>query len=267
MSATIPRYVAPVVLALVVVLAYWLVRLLSRGADAADLDPRTHGRVRMGTGIFIGGWLLLALLTAGSAPTVDAAGNGRVPLGFPLFLSGSLVVGVGLLASRAWRRVLDSIPSESLISVQIYRVVGVIFLLLYTSGALPGYFALPAGWGDVAVGLAAPVVALAVRNRIRGSRSLAVAWNLVGLFDLVTAVGLGTGYLLAAMDPGVRAGTVAGMTFFPLILIPTFIVPVSIILHIYSIRITLQTRAATSASGNRSAPARSRPPLARRPGS
>jgi hypothetical protein len=243
MSPVIPSYVAPIVLTMVVLLAYWLIRLVSRAADASDLDQEARRRVRLGTGIFIGGWLLLALIVAGSRPATDAAGNGQVPLTFPFFVAGSLLVSMGVLAwSPAWRKVIDSIPPESLISVQIYRLIGSIFLPLYAIGSLPRHFALPAGWGDIAVGVAAPLVALAVRNRVRAARSLALGWNLFGFLDLLAAVGLGTGYLLAVT--GSQAPTVPAMTFFPLVLIPTFAVPLGIILHIYSIRRTVKSGAA-----------------------
>jgi hypothetical protein len=138
--------------------------------------------------------------------------------------------------------VVDAIPADKLISVQVYRVIGgALFLPLYAIGTLPGHFALPAGWGDLAVGLLAPFVALAVRRKIRGSQRLALGWNLFGFADLVTAVGLGTGYLLLLLRPEAGAPpATAAMTFFPLVLVPTFAVPLGFILHIYSIRRSLK---------------------------
>jgi hypothetical protein len=245
MSPVMPSYVTPVVLAVDVALASWLIRLVSRAADAVELNQETRRRMRLGTGIVIGGWLVLALLLAGSSPAVDAAGNGLVPITFPLFVGGSLLPALGLLAlSPTWRKVVDAIPAESLISIQVFRLIGGLFLPLYVIGILPRHFALPAAWGDIAVGLTAPVVAVAVRNRLRGAGGLALGWNVFGLLDLMTAVGLGTGFLLAAIHPGVRSAAVPAMTFFPLVLIPTFAVPVGIILHVYSIRRTMKSGAA-----------------------
>jgi hypothetical protein len=246
MQPVIPWYVAPIVLAMVVALASWLSRLVYRAAEAAELDPATRRRVRLGAGFFLGGWLFLALLLARSTPATDAAGNGVVPLSFPLFLGGSLIVAIGLLAfSPTWRRVVDAIPAESLISVQIYRLIGGIFLPLYAIGSLPRHFALPSAYGDIAVGLAAPFVAMVVSKRLRSARALALGWNIFGFLDLLAAVGLGTGYLIAVLRGGVEAPpTAAAMTFLPLVLIPTFAVPLGVILHIYSIRRTLRSEAA-----------------------
>ena len=245
MQPIIPWYVVPVVLAMVIALAAWLSRLVYRAAEAAEFDSATRRRARLGAGLFLGGWLFLVLLLARSTPATDAAGNGIVPLPFPLFLGGSLIVAVGLLAfSPTWRRVVDAVPAESLISVQIYRLIGGIFLPLYAIGSLPRHFALPSAYGDIAVGLAAPFVAMAVGKSLRSARALALGWNVFGFLDLLTAVGLGTGYLIVLLRPGLEAPpTAAAMTFFPLVLIPTFAVPLGIILHIYSIRRTLRSEA------------------------
>jgi hypothetical protein len=46
------------------------------------------------------------------------------------------------------------------------------------------------------------------------------------------------------LRPGLEVPpTAAAMTFFPLVLIPTFAVPLGIVLHIYSIRRTLRSGA------------------------
>lgn len=283
MHPAIPWYTTPIVLGLVIGLGFWLYRLSARADRSADLASETAARVRRGVGFFLGGWLLLALLFARSSPSVDAAGNGVVPISFPLFGLVSLTVALGLLGfSPTWRRVVDSIPADALISVQVYRLIGALFLVLYAVGSVPRDFAVPAGWGDVAVGLMAPFVALAVRRRVSGARALALGWNAFGFLDLVMAVGLGTGYLLLALQPGLDAPPgAAAMTFFPLALIPTFAVPLGFILHIYSIRRTLigerrnmvesgksgmatTGRSSAFSPARRSAPALSRPPQGRR---
>jgi hypothetical protein len=65
-------------------------------------------------------------------------------------------------------RIIDAVPQQWLVSVQFYRALGVIFLILYAGGKLPGLFAWPAGVGDVIVGVMAPVIGSpmpAIRNR------------------------------------------------------------------------------------------------------
>src|SRR5438128_1458034 len=111
------------------------------------------------------------------------------------------------------------------------RVLGANFLALWAYGAIPGVFALPAGIGDVLVGLLAlPAAFYLVSGAARG-RAVAVAWNFVGIADLVTAVTLGVvsspGPLqqLALDHPNLSTSS------YPTVMTPAFAVPLSLILH------------------------------------
>jgi len=108
------------------------------------------------------------------------------------------------------------------------------FVVLYVYGILPGVFALPAGWGDFAIGITAPFVAIYLAGNAERKASY-IAWQLFGMLDLVTAVTLG---VLASPPPvGIlgHAVTTKAMTVLPLSVIPTFAVPLLLILHIISI--------------------------------
>src|ERR1700720_3496408 len=69
------------------------------------------------------------------------------------------------LSTMAWfakrvGQVLDAMPVTWLVALQLYRVVGSIFLATGLRGVLPSVFALPAGIGDVLTGLFAVPAAL-----------------------------------------------------------------------------------------------------------
>jgi hypothetical protein len=120
--------------------------------------------------------------------------------------------------------------------VQFYRVLGVIFVVLYTGRHLPGLFALPAGLGDSLVGVLAPFVAASFARSPEESARRVRLWNLLGIADLVIAVTLGfltspSPLQVAAFDR--PSGLIA---MFPLSLIPVFAVPLSILLHIASLQ-------------------------------
>src|SRR6266853_1306405 len=102
-------------------------------------------------------------------------------------------------------------------------------------GVLPSVFALPAGWGDFAVGITAPLIAWAITTNEKFPKRAFVLWNVLGLLDLVMAVSLGI--LASPSRLGILAGelTTQAMGRFPLSLIPTFFVPVLIILHLISL--------------------------------
>src|ERR671935_244888 len=64
---------------------------------------------------------------------------------------------------------------------------------------------------------------LLLASHARGARGVAVAWNVLGILDMVDAVTLG-------------ALTTSGALPYPLVLIPAFGVPLSLILHSLSLR-------------------------------
>ncbi len=135
--------------------------------------------------------------------------------------------------------------------IQAWRFAGLGFLALYTHHVLPGVFAWPAGLGDIAIGASAPwLLAALIRNpALAASRSF-VAWNLFGLLDLAVAVGIGT--LVASVGIGATDGTTtAVMSKLPLLLVPGFLVPVFVMLHIAAL---LQARRLAGAVHSHSPP-------------
>ena len=110
-----------------------------------------------------------------------------------------------------------------------FRVEGVAFLIMMALGHLPALFALPAGLGDIAAGIAAPLVAYQLA---RGTGRRAARWhNAFGITDLVVALTLGalTGFQLLTITP-----SAAPLFGLPLALIVTAGVPLLLALHIAS---------------------------------
>jgi hypothetical protein len=150
-------------------------------------------------------------------------------------LSPMLVGGLLLWRSRTLRRVLDAVPQPWIIGIQLFRFIGVIFLVLYGADQMPGSFAWPAGSGDAAVGLLAPIVALSYARNPAANRRMAAAWNLFGIADLLVAVAMGfltspSPLQLLALDAPNEL-----ISAFPLVLIPVYIVPLAILLHVISL--------------------------------
>ena len=136
-----------------------------------------------------------------------------------------------LAASSSLRGLLSN--QRHLIWLNVWRLVGIVFLLLMAAGQMPALWALPAGIGDVIVGAAAPWVAM--KWGTPGSEGRAVIFNLFGLADLVVAVGLG---ITTSPGPLQLFHTVPSSelaTSFPLALVPAFLVPLAFMLHIVSL--------------------------------
>ena len=112
-------------------------------------------------------------------------------------------------------------------------------------GKLPALFAVPAGLGDIAVGIAAPRVARKARE---GSPAKPlIRFTLLGIADLVLALTLGalTGFLqVVHVNPS--ASLNAGL---PLAVIPTVGVPLLLAMHLTSLRVLSRDRAADRVAG------------------
>jgi len=179
------------------------------------------------------GWFFLAIALA-SADAYRAAAD-RIPTIQYGILVPILIGGLLIWRSPRLARIIDAVPQHWLIGVQLYRALGVIFLILYATGKLPGLFAWPAGLGDVLVGVLAPVVAIAYRRGPHENADLASAWNLFGLADFVVAVT--AGFLTGPSPLQLFAFDLPNelISRFPLVLVPVFLVPVSALLHLASL--------------------------------
>ncbi len=183
--------------------------------------------------VIFAAWFLL-VLGVGYAGAFEA-GPARPPLAVLLaFVAPPLIFAALYRARRGFRDFVLAIDLRLLTAVQSWRVVGVMFLVFYAFGLLPGLFAWPAGVGDLAVGLAAPFVLLAMLRRSPTWRSQVLWLNIAGLVDFVGAIG--TGALSRNSSIGlVASGAHVSLGSLPLSLIPTFAVPVWTIFHIASL--------------------------------
>jgi hypothetical protein len=202
-----------------------------KGAGWADRDRK------MALGMIaalLTAWFFAALIPA-RAGFYHQTTSGIPTIQFGLVIP--LVAGVVLfLRSSLLRRIVDAVPQTWMAGVQLFRVMGVIFLILYSAGKLPGVFAQPAGFGDVAVGLVAPVIGMAYLRRPEPMTGWLRAWNLLGISDLIIAVT--TGFLtspsklqLFALDHPNQM-----ISAFPLVMIPVFLVPLAVLLHLASLK-------------------------------
>ena len=110
-----------------------------------------------------------------------------------------------------------------LIAVQTYRIGGIAFLWGMTQGILEPAFAIPAGVGDLLIGLTAIPFAIFLWKGYSWSKYSLVVWSVLGIADLVNAVTLGR-----ITSPDFSNST---MATFPWILVPTVGVPLGLALH------------------------------------
>ncbi|MEX2167537.1 MAG: hypothetical protein WD852_11075 [Methyloceanibacter sp.] len=191
--------------------------------------------------IILVGWLAAAY-ALGAAGTFHTTANDIPTIQYGILVP--ILIGALLL----WRsplvaRIIDAVPQHWLVGVQLYRALGIIFLILYASGKLPGLFAWPAGVGDILVGVLAPVVALSyVRNPFKNG-NLVFAWNTFGIADLIVAVTAGFVSAPSLLQPFAVEPPNELVMLFPLVLIPIYLVPLSVLLHLTSLTKLRRTNA------------------------
>lgn len=213
------------------------------GAVRAGLGRRRAALLAGAAAVVLGGWFTATAVIAGHG-WYDTRSS-PVPW-LPIAAAGSL--GALLVLSRipVVARALTAPGMDSrLVLPHAFRVTGVFFLLYLALGHLPALFALPAGLGDIAAGIAAPLVA---RRLAQGTGRRAAVWfNVYGLTDLATGITLGalTGYGLLHVTP-----SSAPISQLPLALVIAADVPLMLALHITSlVTLTRAPRPAPTAAG------------------
>ena len=141
-----------------------------------------------------------------------------------LFLFG--IVGNTIL----FKKLLQAITLESLITIHLFRVLGIFFIVLYFYHLLPAEFAFSAGIGDIITAVLAIPVAIIATKRKPWSIPVVHAWNLLGVFDIVNLLIIATiigKNSIATGAPGIRE-----MTLFPFSWFPAFAPPTILFLHV-----------------------------------
>jgi hypothetical protein len=178
--------------------------------------------------VLIGIWFVIEL--AASGLHVFKTGPNAPPLAFGLAAGIPLLLFLGWFAASAgFREFAMGLNPRVLTWVQSWRLDGFVFLVLATYGILPRLFAFSAGWGDIFIGATAVFAGLKLASP--DHRGSFIVWQLLGIADLVNAIAMGT--LAHVIDP--RGIQTDAMTVLPMSLIPTFGVPLFMMLHIICI--------------------------------
>jgi len=196
----------------------------------ADSQPTGLGGIRLSVILVLSVWFLLVVSLGAAGAFVGRPGT--PPFGIALGVGAPLLSFFAWLwLSQSFRDFVLSLDLRLIAGMQAWRWAGLGFLSLYAHDVLPAIFALPAGLGDMAIGVTAPWMLLGLVRQPGFAASPAfVRWNLLGILDLVVALTIGT--LSATLATGVPGEiSTAPMATLPLLLIPAFLVPLFLMLH------------------------------------
>src|SRR6516165_9509495 len=167
-ASGVPSTASRLAIHIAIVLGLWL------ALERTELAPRR--RLGVWLAVVVPYTLWLAIIWSLAINGVFRLSASALPL-VPLAIFLPVIVGVPiLLRSKRIGEVLDAMPASWLVGLQVYRILGSIFLVGWARGVVPGIFGLPAGIGDVTTGLLAlPVVYLLASRNGDGVRP-AIAW-------------------------------------------------------------------------------------------
>jgi len=226
----IPTIITRIIIHRVILTGLWL------GLSRTAFSYRTRVTLWVAIVVPFTLWLIFVFGLATHGVFEAVPGAALVPPWLPLAIFLPAIAGL-VLFTRSHRiaALLDVMPASWLIGLQLYRILGGIFLVNWLHGTSPWVFALPAGTGDITVGILALPVAAMVASGTEAGRKAGIRWNILGLIDFTVATAMGMmtspgGPLQhVANGPNLQLGT------FPTVMTPAFAVPSSIILHGLSI--------------------------------
>ncbi|MGH3203034.1 MAG: hypothetical protein ACRDOA_12455 [Streptosporangiaceae bacterium] len=232
-----PGYLWVITIAGVIAMLAATCVVLYGGAVQVGLGRRRAALLAGGAAVVLGGWFTASAVIAGHGWYHTRFGHG-VPW-LPVAVAGFLGL---LLALRRIPVVARALTAPGMVRrlelPHSFRVAdGAAFVLIMALGHLPPLFALPAGLGDIAAGIAAPLVA---RRLAQGTGRRAALWfNAFGMTDLIVALTLGalTAYQLIHVTP-----SGAPISELPLALVPTVGVPLLFAVHITSVSALARAR-------------------------
>ena len=187
------------------------------------------GRVRIAASL--SAWFVVIVILAATRALYYKHGLGTPGLGLAVAFPIAILCLV-VARAKSLRDAFQRVPLWLLVGMHTVRLLGISFIILYAAHRLPAPFAPVAGWGDIFVGATALPVAWLLYRRLTNARPILWSWNVIGLADLIAAVGLG-----ATSSPGparliFTEPSSAMMTTLPWLLIPGFLVPLLLTVHI-----------------------------------
>lgn len=207
------------------------------------------------TSFFVAVWLIILLFTKKLGQSLIILGILAAWYALVYFLGTAGLwanptilpfMAIGFITLFFWLRFLyrmpllqniaSAIPVHWLVAVQIFRFMGIGFLSFYNLGLIPGQFAIPTAWGDVFIGVTAIPVAILLWMRQSFAKKLAIWWNYIGIADLTMAITLGIMTFPRPIQVLHTQPDNLLIAFYPLVTVPLFAVPLSLLIHLFSLR-------------------------------
>lgn len=157
-----------------------------------------------------------------------------MPPKLPLALIVPTAAIVFLAMNRTVGNILDTLHPNALIYPQAFRiVVEIILWLLYLDHICPEQMTFEGRNFDIIAGITAPIFGYLSFAGGRKNINLAIIWNIISLGLLLNIL---TVAVLSIPQVGVLTPPNTFVAYFPLVLLPGFVAPFALMLHVLSLR-------------------------------
>jgi hypothetical protein len=209
----------------------WFVKDMLAGMAASSLSAEQKGKLKFRTlaGLII--WLAVVSVLSLSGFLSDFS---VFPPRLIIVLVIPLVTILFITFSASLKEIVRNIRPRNLLRLQVFRVfVEILLWRLFVVNLLPIQMTFEGRNFDILAGLFGPLVAYFFRN----NKKVMIAYNIIGLCLLLNIVTIailsipGTPFRYFMNEP---ANTI--VTYFPIVYLPAFLVPLAYTLHFFSLR-------------------------------
>jgi len=211
-----PYFTTPLIIAEIIFSIMVLIALKN-----ANTKNSVNKTLMFTIGTFLGLWLVSDYLMISNG---FFSATGIPQVSFALALAIPVVIGV--LAQKFWKpfaSTINNMSTSSFLALQQMRTVfGILF---FFTAALPVWFQTIGGIGDISAGIGAFLALRHYRKHPDNERQAIIKGNMAGILDFIIVLNLGLFIVLKNESPDVMFN-----------MIPLYVVPIFILLHIFSLQ-------------------------------
>lgn len=226
LTPTVPQWVSITFIFAIIIPIFVMGKMAKTGAINSNLQsPKKYQYI-------LQGFLILFFVYTSLMSFTGIFQENTLPPKIFLFTTIPLFLFYNLISStnKNWKNIIHHISLSTLIRFHIIRFIGVFFLITYTYGALPKYFAVAGGIGDIIAAITAIFVANYAKKNKPHFKKVVFVWNCIGILDILNVVAAGLITTKISIETGSQGLT--EIANFPFCLIPAFAPATIIFLHL-----------------------------------
>ena len=206
----------------------WFLKEIFSGVNNSDLQFKRKIRIRIIAGLTA--WLVIISTLSLSGFLSNFS---TIPPRMMIVLFVPLVIIILITRSQALRKIISNIPARNLIRLQVFRVtVEILLWMLFIQNLLPKQMTFEGRNFDVVAGATAPFIAYLFSK----NRTVMIIWNFVGLGLLLNILTIAVLSMPLPFRVFMNEPSNTIVAYFPIVLLPAFLVPLAYTLHFFSLK-------------------------------